>query len=210
MVCVQLERSLSSPCKFQLWNLYLVLWFLPFGLLLGHSSSFAFFSFLSSVLFMFYLPALAFFSAYSIPFLLSFISISPLATVLSFPFPSYFVFVFYFFWSSLAFGLSPSFSSTPPTNLPLIFLPSSLFSSLFLLFSLLNSLSFFSPSLSFLGLASIVSAGTLHQMHPALAPNRRLPWEFEMRLVGGSALIKTSTWPPDYCFLQPEEVISRG
>ena len=61
-----------------------------------------------------------------------------------------------------------SFSSSPPLNLPLpsplslLFLPSSYF---------VSSLSSISASLSFLEFASVVSVGTLYQMHLALTPN---------------------------------------
>lgn len=87
-----------------------------------------------------------------------------------------FCFCFSLFWvfsCMLSLLLSPPplpWISLSPSPLSLLFLRSSCF---------VSSLSSISASLSFLELASVVSAGTLYQMHLALTPNWRLPWEFE-------------------------------
>lgn len=136
-----------------------------FGLPLWCPASFAFSSPFPLLCPRFFsLPVLAFFSSSSF---YSIISVS----VLSFLFV---LILFSFSLLNFLHGLSLFFLLLSSPNLSLAFLALPPLSSL-LSVSLAHSL----PSLLslFLELASVVSAGTLYQMHLVLTPNWRLPWE---------------------------------
>lgn len=212
------KEAPSSPCKPQLCNFYFVLLlflavFCSWSSVL-HQASHSFLSFLS-FLFIFYLPSLSLFLSIPMSFLLPLNCFSPSLRCFPLSIPpnlySFSLLIFFFLTlPGLLLLLEGSFSSSSssvsslaPNLPPLILLPSSLFSFLFLLFPLSGALSPSTPSpcLSFLLVVSYRLSKNLAFDVSSIRPKRKASAEWDSRLIGHSALEKTLTLNPIPTFL---------